>query len=79
MLSRNSIRKMPIDAKLIGRIEAAQGLVIDVRCDYLPPLGQALDVANGEGRHPTNSRHSNIFRIADIMGSIGYRICTQTN
>lgn len=35
----------------VGRIEAAQGPVIDVRCDYLPPLGQALDVANGAQRY----------------------------
>ncbi|OAI10985.1 F0F1 ATP synthase subunit beta [Methylomonas koyamae] len=28
-------------------MEAAQGPVVDVRCDYLPPIGQALDVANG--------------------------------
>ncbi|WP_082877857.1 F0F1 ATP synthase subunit beta [Methylomonas koyamae] len=33
--------------KPVGRIEAAQGPVVDVRCDYLPPIGQALDVANG--------------------------------
>ena len=38
---------MAQDARPIGRIEAAQGPVIDVRCEYLPPLGQALDVANG--------------------------------
>lgn len=42
---------MPRNVKLVGRIEAAQGPVIDVRCDYLPPLGQALDVANGESRY----------------------------
>jgi F-type H+-transporting ATPase subunit beta len=35
-------------AKKIGWIEAAQGPVIDVRCDYLSPIGQALDVLNGE-------------------------------
>jgi len=34
----------------IGRIEAAQGPVIDVRCDYLPPLGHALAVRNGGSR-----------------------------
>jgi F-type H+-transporting ATPase subunit beta len=39
------------DLMLVGRIEAAQGPVIDVRCDYLPPLGQALDVAGGDGRY----------------------------
>ncbi len=31
----------------VGRIEAAQGPVVDVRCEYLPPIGQALDVING--------------------------------
>lgn len=36
------------DLKQIGWIEAAQGPVIDVRCDYLSPIGQALDVLNGE-------------------------------
>lgn len=39
------------DLQLIGRIEAAQGPVIDVHCDYLPSLGQALDVANSNGRY----------------------------
>ncbi|MBL8484302.1 MAG: hypothetical protein JNJ60_19045 [Rhodocyclaceae bacterium] len=34
----------------IGRIEAAQGPVIDVRCDYLPPLGQALEIVHPDGR-----------------------------
>lgn len=42
---------MALDARPVGRVEAAQGPVIDVRCDYLPPLGQALDVANGSGRY----------------------------
>lgn len=41
---------MSKDLQLIGQVEAAQGPVIDVRCDYLPPLGQALDVAN-DGLH----------------------------
>ena len=35
----------------VGHIEAAQGPVVDVRCQYLPPIGQALDVVNGEGRY----------------------------
>ncbi len=35
----------------VGKIEAAQGPVIDVSCDYLPPLGQALDVVNTHGRY----------------------------
>ncbi len=42
---------MRSDARQVGSIEAAQGPVIDVRCDYLPPLGQALDVVNGSGRY----------------------------
>ncbi len=42
---------MPQDTPLVGRIEAAQGPVIDVRCKYLPPIGQALDVSNGGGRY----------------------------
>ncbi|MCB1942015.1 MAG: F0F1 ATP synthase subunit beta [Candidatus Accumulibacter sp.] len=42
---------MPQDARPVGRIEAAQGPVIDVRCTYLPPLGQALDVVNGSNRY----------------------------
>lgn len=39
---------MPQDLQLIGRIEAAQGPVVDVGCDYLPPLGQALEVVNSD-------------------------------
>ena len=35
----------------VGWIEAAHGPVVDVRCRYLPPLGQALDVANGSNRY----------------------------
>jgi F-type H+-transporting ATPase subunit beta len=42
---------MPQDTPLVGRIEAAQGPVIDVRCKYLPPIGQALDVRDGGGRY----------------------------
>lgn len=34
------------DGPIVGRIESAQGPVIDVRCDYLPPIGQALAVAD---------------------------------
>ncbi len=34
-----------------GRLESAQGPVIDIRCDYLPPLGQALDVVDGGDRY----------------------------
>ena len=40
-----------MDLKQIGLIEAAQGPVIDVRCSYLPPLGQALDVSNDTDRY----------------------------
>lgn len=35
----------------VGWIETAQGPVIDVRCHYLPPIGQALDVLNGNSRY----------------------------
>lgn len=35
----------------VGHIEAAQGPVVDVRCVYLPSIGQALDVVNGGGRY----------------------------
>jgi len=35
----------------VGWIEAAHGPVVDVRCRYLPPLGQALDVANGASHY----------------------------
>lgn len=38
-------------AQTVGWIEAAKGPVVDVRCAYLPPLGQALDVLNGGGRY----------------------------
>lgn len=31
---------------LVGHIEAAQGPVVDVRCDYLPSIGHSLDVIN---------------------------------
>lgn len=35
----------------VGRIEAVHGPVVDLRCDYLPPLGQALEVHNGGDGH----------------------------
>ena len=35
---------MPKNLTHIGHVEAAQGSVIDVRCEYLPPLGHALDI-----------------------------------
>jgi F-type H+-transporting ATPase subunit beta len=44
-------RQNLMELKQIGRIEAAQGPVIDVRCSYLPPLGQAMDVSNGDRRY----------------------------
>ncbi|HJV50606.1 MAG TPA: F0F1 ATP synthase subunit beta [Noviherbaspirillum sp.] len=34
----------------VGSIEAVHGPVIDVRCQYLPPLGQALDVGDHGAR-----------------------------
>jgi len=34
------------ETRIVGRIEAARGPVVDVRCDYLPPIGQSLDVAD---------------------------------
>ncbi|MGZ5525086.1 MAG: F0F1 ATP synthase subunit beta [Methylomonas sp.] len=37
--------------KAVGRIEAAQGPVVDVRCDYLPPIGQEVDVIDGDKRY----------------------------
>lgn len=42
---------MTADNHAIGWIEAAHGPVVDVRCSYLPPLGQALDVANQDARY----------------------------
>jgi F-type H+-transporting ATPase subunit beta len=35
----------------IGTVEAVIGPVVDVCCHPLPPLGQALDVVDGEGEH----------------------------
>lgn len=35
----------------VGWIETAQGPVLDVRCHYLPPIGQALDIMNGQHRY----------------------------
>jgi F-type H+/Na+-transporting ATPase subunit beta len=42
---------MPVPLAIIGRIEAAQGPVVDVRCDYLPAIGQALEVVDGDARY----------------------------
>ncbi|MGY6274809.1 F0F1 ATP synthase subunit beta [Methylomonas sp. MgM2] len=42
---------MPETENLVGWVEAAQGPVVDVRCNYLPPIGQALDVGNGGGEY----------------------------
>ncbi len=37
---------------IVGRIEAAQGPVVDVRCNYyLPPIGQEVDVIDGDSRY----------------------------
>ena len=36
---------------LVGHIEAAQGPVVDVRCDYLPSIGHSLDVINDGKRY----------------------------
>jgi F-type H+-transporting ATPase subunit beta len=38
----------PPDRERMGSVEEAYGPVIDVRCRYLPPIGQALDVG-GDG------------------------------
>ena len=42
---------MSSEAQIVGWIEAAHGPVVDVRCSYLPPIGQALDVANDGERY----------------------------
>lgn len=42
---------VPTEFKTVGWIEAAHGPVVDVRCSYLPPLGQALDVADDGERY----------------------------
>ena len=39
------------DSNIIGRVEAVLGPVVDVRCRYLPPLYQALDVSDGDNGH----------------------------
>jgi F-type H+-transporting ATPase subunit beta len=36
------------DSNNVGWIEAAQGPVVDVRCHYLPPLGQALNMQDDD-------------------------------
>lgn len=36
---------------LIGFIEGAQGPVIDIRCDDLPPIGETLDAIDGDSRY----------------------------
>jgi len=48
---QNSAEITSPQAKAVGWIEAAQGPVVDVRCEYLPPIGQALDVGEGEERY----------------------------
>jgi F-type H+/Na+-transporting ATPase subunit beta len=42
---------MSSEPRMAGWIEAAHGPVVDVRCSYLPPLGQALDVADDGKRY----------------------------
>ena len=42
---------MSSEPQMVGRIDAAHGPVVDVRCSYLPPLGQALDVTDGDERY----------------------------
>ena len=39
------------ESNIIGTVEAVLGPVVDVRCRYLPPLNQALDVTDGEDEH----------------------------
>ena len=39
------------NGNLVGHIEAAQGPVVDVRCDYLPSIGHSLDVINDGKRY----------------------------
>jgi len=36
---------------LVGLIEAAQGPVVEVRCNFLPPIGQALEILDGDNRY----------------------------
>jgi F-type H+-transporting ATPase subunit beta len=43
--------EMPSEPRKVGWIEAAHGPVVDVRCSYLPPLGQALEVASDGERY----------------------------
>jgi F-type H+/Na+-transporting ATPase subunit beta len=42
---------MSSEPRMAGWIEAAHGPVVDVRCTYLPPLGQALDVVDDGERY----------------------------
>jgi F-type H+-transporting ATPase subunit beta len=42
---------MAPDPRIVGWIEATHGPVVDVRCHYLPPLGQALEVVDGGERY----------------------------
>jgi len=35
----------------VGWVEAAQGPVVDVRCHYLPPIGQALRIKDGDNHY----------------------------
>jgi F-type H+-transporting ATPase subunit beta len=42
---------MSSTSQAVGWIEAAHGPVVDVRCTYLPPLGETLDIVDGELRY----------------------------
>ncbi|MEC4749931.1 F0F1 ATP synthase subunit beta [Methylomicrobium sp. Wu6] len=42
---------LPPNETTVGWIESAHGPVVEVRCHYLPPIGQALDVVDGAGRY----------------------------
>jgi len=42
---------MPEQPRTVGWVEAAHGPVIDVRCTYLPPLGQSLDIVHYDERY----------------------------
>ncbi len=45
------MRRLASPGRIVGSIQATHGPVVDVVCDYLPPLGQALDVADDGERY----------------------------
>ncbi len=47
----NYFQDNELGSKAIGKIECAQGPVVDVRCDYLSPIGHVLDVATYEDNY----------------------------